>query len=63
MFAALFILFFGAQMGITGFQFNLQPILQMVAGYLHPGRPIGMHSVLHAIHPTPRLLSTQCLTF
>lgn len=39
-FAALFILFFGAQMGITGFQFNQQPILQMLAGYLHPGKPL-----------------------
>lgn len=25
---------------MTGFQFNLQPIIQMVAGYLHPGRPL-----------------------
>jgi OPT family oligopeptide transporter len=39
-FAAIFILFFGAQMGITGFQFNQQPILQMLAGYLHPGKPL-----------------------
>lgn len=38
--AAVFILFFGAQMGMTGFQFNQQPILQMLAGYLHPGRPL-----------------------
>lgn len=39
-FAAIFILFFGAQMGITGFQFNQQPILQMLAGYIHPGKPL-----------------------
>ncbi|KAK7535339.1 OPT oligopeptide transporter protein-domain-containing protein [Phyllosticta citribraziliensis] len=39
-FAAIFILFFGAQMGLTGFQFNQQPVLQMLAGYLHPGRPL-----------------------
>ncbi|KAK9388446.1 OPT superfamily oligopeptide transporter [Lipomyces mesembrius] len=39
-FAALFILFFGAQFGITGFQFNQQPVIQMVAGYLHPGKPL-----------------------
>jgi OPT family oligopeptide transporter len=37
---ALFMLFFGAQMGITGFQFNIQPICQMLAGYLFPGRPL-----------------------
>ena len=42
LFAALFILFFGAQMGLTGFQFNQQPIIQMVAGYIHPGKPLGM---------------------
>ncbi|KAL1386863.1 OPT oligopeptide transporter protein-domain-containing protein [Phyllosticta capitalensis] len=39
-FAAIFILFFGAQMGLTGFQFNQQPVLQMLAGYMHPGRPL-----------------------
>lgn len=36
----LFLLFFGAQYGITGFQFNIQPICQMLAGYLFPGRPL-----------------------
>ena len=36
----LFMLFFGAQMGMTGFQFNIQPICQMLAGYLFPGRPL-----------------------
>jgi hypothetical protein len=44
-FAAIFILFFGAQMGITGFQFNQQPILQMLAGYMHPGKPLGRNPV------------------
>jgi hypothetical protein len=39
-FALLFILFFGAQMGLTGFQFNQQPIIEMVAGYIHPGKPL-----------------------
>lgn len=38
--AAVMILFFGAQMAITGFQFNQQPIIQMIAGYCHPNRPI-----------------------
>ncbi|KAF2090416.1 OPT superfamily oligopeptide transporter [Saccharata proteae CBS 121410] len=32
----LFTLFLGAQMGITGFQFNVQPICQMLAGYMFP---------------------------
>jgi hypothetical protein len=41
--SALFVLFFGAQYGLTGFQFNQQPIVQMLAGYLHPGKPLGMY--------------------
>jgi hypothetical protein len=39
-FTFLFTLFFGAQFGITGFGFNIQPICQMLAGYLFPGRPL-----------------------
>jgi hypothetical protein len=39
-FTFLFTLFFGAQYGITGFGFNIQPICQMLAGYLFPGRPL-----------------------
>lgn len=39
-FTFIFVLFFGAQFGLTGFGFNLQPICQMLAGYLFPGRPI-----------------------
>ncbi len=38
--AVTFILFFGAQVALTGFQGNVQPIVQMVAGYFHPGRPL-----------------------
>jgi hypothetical protein len=30
----IFLLFFGAQYGITGFQFNIQPVCQMLAGYM-----------------------------
>jgi len=37
---AIFTLFFGAQYAITGFGFNLQPIFQMLAGYMFPGRPL-----------------------
>ncbi|KAK6410443.1 hypothetical protein LTR81_015338 [Elasticomyces elasticus] len=33
-------LFFGAQYGMTGFGFNQQPICQMLAGYMFPGRPL-----------------------
>ncbi|KAJ6014378.1 OPT superfamily oligopeptide transporter [Penicillium herquei] len=36
----VFMLFFGAQYGLTGFQFNIQPITQMLAGYMFPGKPL-----------------------
>ena len=43
----LLILFFGAQFAITGFQYNMQPVVQMLAGYIHPGRPMAnMYFVL-----------------
>ena len=41
LFTAVFMVFFGAQYAITGFGFNLQPIFQMLAGYMFPGRPLG----------------------
>jgi OPT family oligopeptide transporter len=37
---AVCMLFFGAQYAITGFGFNLQPVMQMLAGYMFPGRPL-----------------------
>src|SRR6201990_1123103 len=41
------VLFFGAQFAITGFNFITQPVVQMIAGYLHPGRPLAnMYFVL-----------------
>lgn len=39
-FMTLFLLFFGAQYGITGFQYNIQPVCQMLAGYMFPGKPL-----------------------
>lgn len=36
----VFLLFFGAQLGITGFGFNIQPICQTLAGYMFPGKPL-----------------------
>lgn len=38
--ACVCILFFGAQYAITGFHFGVQPVIQMLGGYLHPGRPV-----------------------
>jgi hypothetical protein len=37
--SSICILFFGAQTAITGFAFNVQPVIQMLGGYLHPGKP------------------------
>jgi hypothetical protein len=55
--AGTFILYFGAQVALTGFQGNVQPIVQMIGGYLHPGQPLanmyftlfGYNSVLQGI--------------
>ncbi|TID15601.1 OPT superfamily oligopeptide transporter [Venturia nashicola] len=45
--SSICILFFGAQTAITGFGFNVQPVIQMLGGYLHPGRPMAnMYFVL-----------------
>jgi hypothetical protein len=45
--SSICILFFGAQFGITGFNYNMQPVIQMLGGYLHPGRPMAnMYFVL-----------------
>ncbi len=40
----MYMLFFGAQYAITGFQFNLSNVSQTLAGYLFPGSPLGMYS-------------------
>ncbi|TID18028.1 OPT superfamily oligopeptide transporter [Venturia nashicola] len=41
------VLFFGAQYAITGYNYNIQPVIQMLGGYLHPGRPLAnMYFVL-----------------
>jgi OPT oligopeptide transporter protein len=43
----LCVLFFGAQFAITGFNFIIQPVIQMIGGYLNPGRPVAnMYFVL-----------------
>lgn len=39
-FTVIFMLFFGAQYGLTGFQFNVQPFFLTLAGYLFPRRPL-----------------------
>lgn len=37
------IIFFGAQSAITGFTVNMQPVMQMLAGYMFPGKPLGTY--------------------
>jgi OPT family oligopeptide transporter len=45
--SSICILFFGAQYAITGFAFNIQPVIQMIGGYMHPGKPVAnMYFVL-----------------
>jgi hypothetical protein len=45
--SSICILFFGPQFGITGFNYDMQPVIQMLGGYLHPGRPMAnMYFVL-----------------
>ncbi|KAF2665474.1 OPT superfamily oligopeptide transporter [Microthyrium microscopicum] len=45
--APICILFFGVQYAITGYNYNVQPVIQMIAGYLHPGKPMAnMYFVL-----------------
>jgi len=58
MFAAVFILAFGSQYGLTGFQFNQQPIVQMLAGYLHPRKPLAnmYFTVFGSYHRTKRCI-------
>lgn len=38
--ATIFILFTGAQYGLTGFQLPVQPLIQMIGAYLEPGNPL-----------------------
>lgn len=48
MLATLSILFFGTLYAITGFNFIIQPFIQMIGGFLHPGKPMAnMYFVLY----------------
>ncbi|KAI5251481.1 OPT superfamily oligopeptide transporter [Aureobasidium subglaciale] len=64
----IFVLFFGAQMGITGFGFNLQPMCQMLAGYMFKGRPLAnmYFSVSEwtiAALPPSMLITSLCFSY
>jgi len=42
------ILFFGSLYAITGLQFIIQPFIQMIGGFIHPGKPMAnMYFVLY----------------
>ena len=38
--ASILVLFMGAQLGLTGFNLPVQPIIQMIGAYLEPGNPL-----------------------
>ena len=45
--ATISILFFGALYAITGLSFIIQPFVQMIGGFIHPGKPmVNMYFVL-----------------
>jgi OPT family small oligopeptide transporter len=47
--ASISILFFGALYAITGLGFIIQPFVQMIGGFLHPGKPMAnMYFVLYS---------------
>ncbi|EIW82938.1 OPT oligopeptide transporter [Coniophora puteana RWD-64-598 SS2] len=47
--ATISILFFGALYAITGLQFIIQPFVQMIGGFLNPGKPMAnMYFVLYS---------------
>ncbi|KAI0317705.1 OPT oligopeptide transporter protein-domain-containing protein [Amylostereum chailletii] len=47
--ATISILFFGSLYAMTGLQFIIQPFVQMIGGFLHPGKPVAnMFFVLYS---------------
>ncbi|KAG2157244.1 OPT oligopeptide transporter protein-domain-containing protein [Suillus clintonianus] len=55
--AAVSILFFGALYAITGIQLSIQTLVQMIAGYLHNGRPMAnMFFVLYSYNSVAQAL-------
>jgi hypothetical protein len=57
------VLFFGAQMGITGFQFNIQPICQMLGGYMFKGRPLANMVSRSSLRDLSQLANSPFLVF
>ncbi|KAF9227496.1 OPT superfamily oligopeptide transporter [Gyrodon lividus] len=55
--AIVSILFFGALFAITGIALSIQTFVQMIAGYLHPGKPMAnMYFVLYSYNTVAQAL-------
>ncbi|KAG6862465.1 hypothetical protein C0995_000011 [Termitomyces sp. Mi166 len=55
--ATLSILFFGTLYAITGLQFIIQPFVQMIGGFIHPGKPMAnMYFVLFSYNSVNQAL-------
>jgi hypothetical protein len=64
MLATVSILFMGAFYAITGISFIIQPFLQMIGGFLHPGKPMAnMFFVLFSYSESPCLTTRMCSKF
>ncbi|OJA09004.1 hypothetical protein AZE42_11541 [Rhizopogon vesiculosus] len=51
--ATISILFFGAIYAITGIQILIQTFVQMIGGYLHPGKPVANMAATNIALQTP----------
>ena len=52
--AVISILFFGSLFAMTGLSFIIQPFVQMIGGFLHPGKPMAnMYFVLFSYSKLP----------
>ena len=49
----IFLIFFGAMQAITGIQWLVQPIVQMIGGYIQPGNPVS--NMFFSLYVSPRL--------
>ena len=55
--AVISILFFGSLFAMTGLSFIIQPFVQMIGGFLHPGKPMAnMYFVLFSYSESPTLV-------
>jgi hypothetical protein len=56
--AVISILFFGSLFAMTGLSFIIQPFVQMIGGFIHPGKPMAnMYFVLFSYSKSPTSMS------